>query len=325
MVWVLSALAAVLLLDLAFRAFYIRILMRQFQAQPPFNVAPHSVEPAAEQVSAVTADGLTLRGSLHHGSQSQPRGLVVFCPESSGSHWSAAWYCEGLLHSGFDVLSFDFRGQGDSDSLPGYTPNHWPTHYEVRDIDAVLAFVQSRPDLRQLPLMTMGVSRGSLVALMAAAQHPEVRAVCGEGVYTTDSLLEHFTLRWAQLYLPPLILRVIPMWHLRVTLRMVRWLSAWRRDLQYLVLEPWLPRLGNRPVLLISGERDNYVPPKIMRRIAKRIGSPRCRIFSVPKAKHNQARNVARDEFDQTVEEFFSQVVPEAGKIEQPVVVASVR
>ncbi len=311
---VLVTLGVLLLLEVIVEAIYVPIILRQFESQPPFNVAHHPADPLAEPVSTVTRDGLTLAGSLHRGADHQPRGLVLYCPESSGSHWSASWYCEGLLSSGFDVLSFDFRSQGESEHLPGYQPNHWPTRYEQWDLDAAMAFIRSRADLRDLPLLVMGVSRGSLLALDVAARYPEVRAVAGEGTYTVDALLEHFVERWAQLYLPPWVLRLIPKWHLKITLRLVRWTSAWRRGVSYLVLEPVLRRLADRPVLLISGERDNYVPPTIIRRIAKRIDSPRCRIWSVPKAKHNQARDTAREAYDQTLEDFFGQVCPRVSR-----------
>ncbi len=310
-VWVLSALAGLLLVNVAIQMLYVRLIVRRFEAQPPFNVTSHAADPMAEQVSTRTADGLVLRGSLHRGVAHNPRGLVYFCPELSGSHWSASWYCDGLLNAGFDVLSFDFRGQGDSECQPGYQPNHWPTHHEILDMDAALQFIQQREDLRNLPLVLMGVSRGSLIALQTAARVPQVQAVCGDSTYSVDSLLEHFTLRWAQLYLSPRLLRLIPMWHLRLTLRMVRWWSAIRRHVQYVVVEPKLQKLRSRPVLLISGERDNYVPPSIIRGLAKRLASPMCRIWSVPRAKHNQAREVDRDAYDQTVEQFFSIVCPQ--------------
>lgn len=309
-VWVLLACAALLLLELIPHWAYVRLARRQFEAEPPFNVSPFDHDPSAEQVKTVTADGITLLGSLHRGTLHQPRGLVLFCPELAGSHWSASWYCEGLLHAGFDVLAFDFRNQGESGVLAGYKPTHWPTQHEVTDVEAALAFIQSRADLRDLPLVMMGISRGSLVALHATANTPRVRAVVGEGTYTVDSLFEYFSLRWAQLYLPRWALRWIPMWHLRWTLRMARWSSARRRKVQYLILESSLRRLKDRPVLLIAGERDNYVPPMIVRGIAERINSNLCRVWCVPRAKHNQGRTVAREEYDQTIEQFLGTVCP---------------
>ena len=83
-----------------------------------------------------------------------------------------------------------------------------------------------------------------------------------------------------------------------------------------------LPR--DRPVLLISGERDNYVPPSIIRGIARKIGSPQCRIWSVPKAKHNQARTVAREDYDQALDDFFSAVCPAIQAVPTPPAVVEV-
>lgn len=308
--WLVLALGILLLVEILLQVVYVPLILRQFEAQPPFNVVNHPSVDRAERVEFTTADGVRLRGSLMTGNSLTPRGLVLFCPEVGGTHWSSGWYCRGLVDAGFDVLSFDFRNQGESDSLPGYTPTHWPTRHELTDVDAAIDFIQSRSDLRTLPLVLMGISRGSIIALHTASRVPYVRAVCGEGTYSVDALLEHFVLRWAQLYLPPWALRLIPMWHLRLTLRMVRWISACRRHVRYAILEPSLAGLRGRPVLLISGERDNYVPPSIIRGLARRIASPLCRIWSVPRAKHNQAREVDSRAFDQTVEEFFSLVCP---------------
>lgn len=310
MIWLLVTIIGLLLIDFAIRLACVRLIRPGFEAVPPFNVPDYPSDPLAEVVKTTTTDGIVLRGSLHRGVDHQPRGLVIFLPETGGCHWSASWYAESLLHAGFDIISFDFRSQGESDQQPGYTPNHWPTHAELKDVDAVFAFIQSRPDLRDLPQVMMGVSRGSAIALYAAAKHPEIRALCVDGPYTVPSLVEHFVLRWAQLYVPAWLLPLIPMWHFRLTIRMVWTISAWQRGVRYLIAEPVLPRLQNRPVLLISGERDNYVVPGLVRKLSRKIASPMCRVWTVPKAKHNQSREVAKDEYDLTIAEFFGNVCP---------------
>jgi pimeloyl-ACP methyl ester carboxylesterase len=307
---ILIVLLGVLVFDLAVRVYYVRLILPQFEAKPPFNVCPHPADQAAEVVTTVTSDGVTLRGRLYRGRDAAARGLVLFCPELDGDHCSAIFYCAGLLEAGFDVLSFDFRGQGDSDSVPGYEPFHWPTTGELRDVNAALRYIAERPDLRELPLGMMGISRGSLVALIAAAENPHVRAVCGEGTYTLDTLLEHFVMRWGRLYLPPWAMAILPAWHFRITIRLVRWTSQFRRRVQYAIAESRLWRLRDRPVLLISGSRDNYVQPEVIRRIAARIDSPLCRVWEVPDAKHNQAREVVPEEYDRQVVDFFSAIAP---------------
>jgi uncharacterized protein len=308
--WILfSALGVIVLIDLVVRIFYVRLILPRFENKPPFNAASHPVDPDLETVEVTTHDGVTLRGGIYRTPELQPRGLVLFCPEVGGEHSTAEWYAEALLQAGFDVLSFDFRGQGDSDSLPGYAPLHWPTHHELNDLRAILAFIDTRDDLRELPLCLMGISRGSLAGLIVAANEPRIRAVCGEGTYTVDALMEHFTLKWAELYVAPWILRLIPMWHYRLTLLWVRWASEWRRGVRYALAEPVLSKLRTRPVLLIAGERDNYVPSAVTERIARGIGTS-CSVWTVPEAKHNQARDAAREEYDRRIVEFFSAACP---------------
>lgn len=310
MAWILlSALGAIVLIDLVVRMFYVRLILPRFENKPPFNAASHPVDPDLETVQVTTRDGVILRGGIYRTADLQPRGLVLFCPELGGEHSTAEWYAEALLHAGFDVLSFDFRGQGDSDSLPGYAPLHWPTHHELNDLRAILDFIDTRDDLRELPLCLMGISRGSLAGLIVAANEPRIRAVCGEGTYTVDALMEHFTLKWAELYVAPWILRLIPMWHYRLTLLWVRWASEWRRGVRYALAEPVLSKLRSRPVLLIAGERDNYVPYAVTERIANGIGS-NCSVWTAPEAKHNQARDAAREEYDRRIVEFFSAACP---------------
>jgi pimeloyl-ACP methyl ester carboxylesterase len=217
-------------------------------------------------------------------------------------------YCHALIEAGFDVMSFDFRSQGESDTLPGYTPNHWPTMYEVEDVRAAIEYISQREDLRQLPLGLMGVSRGSTMALIAAAECPSVQAVCCEGAYSTDSLMLYFMMHWGAIYMPSWLCDLIPRWHFQITTVMVRWTSSILRQRRYVVLERWLPRLRNRPVLLVAGERDNYVHPDVARQLIRCIQSSAAQVWQVPKAKHNRARSVAAAEYDRRLTDFFSQL-----------------
>ena len=308
MTWLLAICAILLALDLVVRVYYVVIVLRIFETKPPFSVDLFPPDPTAEAIKFTTSNGLTLRGSLYCVPDRDPKGLILFCPETDGSHWSAMSYCHALIDAGFDVLSFDFRGQGESDALPGYVPNHWPTMYEVEDVRAAINFIDGREDLQELPLGLMGVSRGSSLALIAAAECPRVRAVCCEGAYSTDSLMLYFMLHWSTIYLPRWAIVLIPRWHYKLTTILVRWTSRILRHRPYVVLERWLPRLRNRPVLLVTGERDNYVHPDVARELARYIHSPAAQIWTVPSAKHNRARAVAAAEYDRRLTAFFSQL-----------------
>ncbi len=308
--WVLLAIAAIVIADVAVRIFYVRLILPQFEAKPPFNVVRHPVDPVAEAVSLVTSDGILLRGAVHRAVDQPARGVILFFPELDGDHWSATHYCEGLLAAGFDVASFDFRGQGESDTPIGYVPNHWPTRFELVDAASVVQWATEQPEWHDLPLGVFGISRGSVVGLIASADCPQVQAYCGEGTYTVDRLLEHFALRWAQLYLPPWAFPYLPLWHLRVTLRLARWTSEWRRHVKYAIVERRFSALRRLPVLLIAGERDTYVHPTVTKSIATAIGGRQSCVWEVPGAKHNQAREAVGSQYDARLVEFFNGMCP---------------
>lgn len=301
----LIAVAVLIALDLVTRGYFVLKVLKIFETKPPFNVPIYPPHPQAQTVEIPTTNGLTLRGSVYLANEQPSRGVIVFFPELEGTHWSAISYAEGLIRAGYDLVSFDFRNQGESDHLPGYEPLHWPTMYEIEDARAVLRYVQARDDMQDVPLGVMGVSRGSQAALAMAAECPAVRAVCCEGAYSTTLLVMFFTLRWAYIYLPPWAIRLIPRWHFEFTLWLVRMLSERNRRCRYVVIERWLAKWRGDPVLFIAGERDNYVHPEISRGLQERIGT--AEVWLVPKAKHNRAREINAAEYDRRLVHFFAE------------------
>lgn len=306
MSWVIGGLLVWAVLDVTFRVWAASKMLRFFEDQPPFNVRPTQSDTDGEEVWFPTTDGLTLRGTLYRHETRPARGLILFCPEMSGSRWSAMNYCAALWDAGFDILTFDFRNQGESDRQPGYQPMHWLTEYEVSDALAAIAFSRTRDGLRELPLGLFGISRGGGTALAAAARRPEVQCVACEGAFTAESMQLHYTLRWYVLYAPAWVMKFIPRWHLKQTLALVRWVSQLRHGCRYTHLERLLPRLKGRPVLMITGERDTYVGPAITETMHRSIGGDQAQLWVVPRAKHNLARDVAPADYDRRLVEFFS-------------------
>lgn len=313
--------ASVLMIDLAVRLVFLPVILRVFETKPPLQADSRPPEPSAELVAIPTTHGLMLRGSIHYRLTPAPRGVLVFCPELYGNHGTARSYCQGLREAGFDVLSFDFRNQGESDSLPGYEPLHWLTEFEVADVLSVIAFARRHPRLQSLPLGLFGVSRGGNAALVAAARSPDVVCVACDGAFGTELMMEHYTRRWSTLYVPAWVVRVVPHWHIRLTLQMARWWSQLRRKCRYASVERSLAALRKTPVYLICGERDNYVDPVIARQMARRLGPACVELWIAPEAKHNQARELHTQEYDRRLAEFFSRLealVPEipAGRLQ---------
>jgi uncharacterized protein len=91
------------------------------------------------------------------------------------------------LHAlGLNVLSFDFRGHGDS---PGHTATFGCR--EVQDLLAATAFLRTRCPGK--PLFGIGVSYGAAVTIQALPQLPEVTGVWCEGCF---SRMENVVANW---------------------------------------------------------------------------------------------------------------------------------
>ena len=168
--WIILAIVALLaVIEWFVQRKTISIIRPIFETSPTFNVESFDADPTAESVRFRTSDGLELAGAIHRHKDLEPKGLVLFLHEFGSTHRSAMSYCEALWNAGFDIFAFDIRNHGDSESLANYKPLHWLTHYEVADALAAVDYIQSRDDLKNLPLGVFGISKGGGAALAIAA------------------------------------------------------------------------------------------------------------------------------------------------------------
>ena len=271
-----------------------------FENVPPFNVATDSEQQDAQPICFRTADGVRLAGSLLNADRLHPPGLVLFLPELRGNHWMARRYCQALLDRGFVVLSFDFRNQGESEAMPEYTPIHWMTEFEISDVAAALEFIESDSRLNTLPVIAFGVSRGGVAALLAGCRYPRIRAVISDSAFGTMSMIRFFVDRFVRHVIPEWFYRLLPEWHVDMTLKQAVRLSESRRRCTYVHLEREISGLDAASVLLISGSRDSYVTPKIAARLHEVVGHSAA-LWIAEGAKHNMSRSTQPDEYDRRV------------------------
>lgn len=305
--WILIAVVlGILAADVLVRAAVVRLAVPMFESRPLLGAERYPPDPSAESFTIRTRDGVNLAASLFRTPRGAPRGLVLFCHETDSNRWSARVYCEGLLAAGFHVLTFDFGNHGESGCRDGYEPMHWPTEFEVEDARSALEWIAGRPDLRDLPLGVYGMSRGGSVALVVAAESSRVRCVASDGACACMECLTYYALRWGRLYVPERILNLIPKWHFQSSMWLIRTASEWRKGFRYARVSGALSRLRDKPVLMISGERDNYVIPSMTRNLFARTGQDPAGVWIVPHAKHNMARQTNPDEYDRRLVSFFS-------------------
>ena len=287
-----------------FRA-YGEAIHRIFEEKPLF--LPPQVPPTegARDVTLTTTDGRRLAATWLPAETDRPRGTVLFCHEHGGSRWLAVPYCGHLRGRGFNVLTFDFNGCGDSEPVPGYQPLHWVTEHEVRDVAAAVDHLKGRDDLGAGGVGVMGVSQGGGAALAIAARDRFVRAVVTDGAFATHGTIIHFCAKWIQIFVRYQVLTVLLNgFFYRLLTETLIWRESRKRGLRYPRLA-WATRWLRQPLLMIAGKRDSYISPPVVHRLYDAAPQPK-HLWQVPDAKHNQGLSVAGDEYRRRVADFFA-------------------
>jgi uncharacterized protein len=283
---------------------YFHYVPRIFQEKPIFILPFGQPVAGAEDVTLTTPDGVRLQGCYLR-TPVPRKGVILFGLEFGSNRWGCVPYCEFLRAEGYDIFTFEMRGQGDSPAQRGYEPLQWITDFEVTDFRAALAYLKRRPDRPGRGVGFFGLSKGGGAGLIAAAGDPFVCCCVTDGAFATMTTMMPYMEQWMRIYVRrKWIADRLPRWYLRhIARRTVRQVSR-ERGCRYPALEHALPRLAPRPFLMIHGGADNYIKPDMARALFARAGGAK-EFWLVEKAKHNQAMHVANGEYRRRVREFF--------------------
>jgi pimeloyl-ACP methyl ester carboxylesterase len=114
------------------------------------------------------------------------------------------------------------------------------------------------------------------------------------------AMTRYFVDRFVQHVIPERVYRLLPKWHVDVTLKQAVELSESGRNCRYVHLEAEAKGLEAANVLLISGARDSYVTPHIAGRLLEIVGT-QAELWIVPGAKHNMSRVIQTEEYDRRI------------------------
>ncbi len=204
----------------------------------------------------VLLKGWVIPGVLPNGHLTDDRIIVMVHGTRTNRADPAAGVLELSLwfaRQGFAVLSFDMRGMGQSPPAPlslGY--------FEQRDVLGAVDFIRSGPwpypELgRPRVIGGWGVSMGAATLLLAAAQEPAIRAVVSDCAYAD---------------IIPILEREIP--HqggvpgLFTPGALVAAQAIYGMNFYAAPPVDVIARIAPRPILLIHGSADNYIPPANM-------------------------------------------------------------
>jgi uncharacterized protein len=289
---------------------YIRIMLNIMKdTPPPLAMGPLDFERIEGQITRFRSfDGTSLRGMFLLADRKLPRkGMILFCHEFASDMYSAARYCRPLLESGYDIFTFDFRGHGESSGEENYQPRQWVSDREIDDALGAIAFVEDYLESQGLPieLGIIGISRGAAAAIIASMRNPAVKAIVTDGLFSTDITLEGLMKRWAYIFAK---VKFVYENHPPAFWQFLRWLLfifVHRKfRCYYPSVRKALPRMLPRPIFMIHGERDSYIPDEQAQYLYRLVTGPKS-LWIVHGAKHNQGAIVAPEEYAEKTVGFF--------------------
>ena len=287
------------------RVVYIPYIERIFQEIPFFNVPRGQPVPGAEQVHFHTADGLALAGCYFRSRVSR-RGVLLFGLEFGSNRWSCLAYCEHLLEAGYDVFAYEPRNQGDSDSEPKLEPLQWVSDRDLRDVQAALSYLKSRPDADPNGIGLFGISKGAGAGIIAAADDPYVRCAVTDGMYSSCITVVPYMRHWIRIYNKNYTVHeLLPTWYYAMFGRMAMRRVGRQRGVEFLHVEQALHRF-RRPLFMLHGQKDGYIQPEMAMRLYEQARAPK-EFWLIPEANHNKGLEVAGEEYCRRVREFFDQ------------------
>jgi len=231
----------------------------------PSRIDPRQIGPAVDW-RAKTEDGLTLRGWYFP--TPERRRLIVGVHGMTMNWEELAGVGRDLHRRGYDVLLFDLRGHGRSDSARLSMGRH-----ERNDLRAVLHWAKAEgfePD----QIGWIGASMGGSTILLEGLRNGEIAAAVLDSPYADlPELLDRQLTEFSGL--PPVFNPgIVTAAHLVYDVRT-----------DDLVLPKLADRWGNRPLLIIHGEADAIVPVHHGRALAKAVGAP-CSLVTIPGTGH---------------------------------------
>jgi len=248
---------------------------------------------SVEDVYFPSRDGIRLHGLYMAGRSGCP--VLLLCHgyfKSVAEPFELA--CE-LNRLGYQVLLIDFRACGLSDgrfTTLGYR--------EVLDLLGAIDYLRAR--LGDLPIGVVGISMGAVAAIMAAAECPHIEAMVVDSAYADlESAIGKKLADYLRLpFLVPLG------W---VSIRMGEWISQGKVAVVRAV--DYVGSLAPRPLLIIYGELDDYLPSDHPQRLFDAANEPK-ELWLASGSGHAMARLDHPQEYVQRVQAFFGRYLSPA-------------
>lgn len=249
-----------------------------------YFITPYELQVPFENICFTTSDGITIRGWWMQG---RSNNIVIGCSGKDGTKDDLIGVGTAIWRAGHSVLLFDCRDRGESDSAPrtlGYS--------ERLDVEAAVKYAEKRMPGARVGIL--GFSMGAALAIMAAAEDRNIRAVVADSPYS--SLYELVRARLKSKHISAFtVMPLVNLWN-----RLI-----YRYSLHEVNPMDQVKKITPRPLMIIHGEMDSIVPVSSAKNIYKNAGEPK-ELWIVNGADHCGAYFADRKTYMDRVATFFT-------------------
>lgn len=248
--------------------------------------SPKSFGMQYEDVYFSSRDKIRLSGWLIAKDKSQP--WIIICHGLGANKSDVLEIANFLYKRNFNVFLFDFRAHGES---AGFSTSFG--YLESRDLSAAIDFLKSK-EKHLFGLGVLGISMGASVAIMAAANNKDIKAVVLDSPYIDldEAIIEHAK------FLFPVFSRFFG--KLAVFSYRIRFLV----DSSQISPIKVISEISRRPVLIINGAEDNRMQADQALRLFQAAKEPK-EIWLVPYAGHLASYLADKPQYEKRVGDFF--------------------
>jgi len=194
-------------------------------------------------------DGTILQGWFVPAKTMETKGLVVFCHGADTNIGEYYPSVEFLPAGGFDLFLFDYRGYGASEGKPSREGT-------IEDAHAAIDYAKRIPLVRKPVVALQGFSLGAGIAIVVAAERPDVAGIVAEGGFESYRRIGRKVAgdRWST-------------WALQILVPIL--ISGGSDPIDY------VQSISPRPLFLIHGQKDPLIPYTMTEDLYTKAGEPK--------------------------------------------------
>jgi len=233
--------------------------------------------------------------------------VVLFCHELGADLNAWHKYASYLPQAGFNVFTFNFhRPPQRTDGVHQFTTGQWITRQDREDVLSALKYLSQAPFSASKDISILGVSKGANAALAALSYTNHVKAVVTDGAFSTIETVVDYIKKWISIFVPyPWAYRWASDGFYRILVHISLWISSVRLGCWFVNMERSL-RKTRVPLFFIHGQNDTYVSPHQAHHLFN-ITQSQEGLWVVPKARHNEAVEIAPNEYQEKVVSFLKE------------------